>query len=247
MLRALPPAAWSRLLKPVPRLGAIPMAGDKIHKLANILPLGPDGAFRRLVSEWDDPEGLVTGGRENVHPVWREAGALVPDFVERMQYIDTLTYLPDDILTKVDRASMAVSLEARVPLLDHRVVEFAWSLPPELKIRGREGKWILRQVLYRHVPRELIERPKMGFGVPIDSWLRGPLRGWAEDLLSEDRLRRQGFLEPAPIRRRWAEHLSGTRNWQYSLWGVLMFNAWVEHAGAGRSISEKPSQPQFIS
>ena len=153
-----------------------------------------------------------------------------------MQYADSVTYLPDDILTKVDRASMAVSLEARVPLLDHRVVDLAWQLPAHLKMRGGQGKWLLRQVLYKYVPKELVERPKMGFGVPIDAWLRGPLKGWASDLLDPAAMARAGLLDPGPIQEKWAEHQSGRRNWQHFLWNVLMFEAWRRSPAAYRDL-----------
>jgi len=169
-------------------------------------------------------------GAQEPRTLHDEARMRFPDrpLVERMMYTDALTYLPDDIMVKVDRAAMAVSLETRAPFLDHRVVELAWRLPLRAKVRDGEGKWALRRLAYRHVPRALLDRPKQGFGVPIDSWLRGPLRQWAGDLLSPERLRREGFLAAEPIATKWAEHLGGGRNWQYHLWDVLMFEAWLD-------------------
>jgi asparagine synthase (glutamine-hydrolysing) len=243
MIRSLRPRHWDALSSIIPASKRPRLLGDKLHKLAGILDAGgPDALYRGLLTHWEEPDRLVLGGREPRGILWDEGvAAEVPDFVERMQYLDAVTYLPDDILAKVDRASMAVSLEARVPLLDHRVVEFAWRLPMAQKLRDGKGKWLLRQVLYRHVPKELIERPKMGFGVPIDSWLRGPLRDWAEDLLDERRLREDGFLDPAPIRARWAEHLSGARNWQHPLWSVLMFQDWKRRWDTAPAIIPLPA------
>jgi asparagine synthase (glutamine-hydrolysing) len=201
---------------------------EKAAKLAEVLRLDSiDDVYRRLISQWHEPEAIVAGGTEPRGPLWDETLARdMPEPVARMQLLDTLTYLPEDILTKVDRATMAVALEGREPLLDHRVVEFAWALPMDLKLKGGEGKWILREVLARYVPRSLTDRPKMGFGVPIDSWLRGPLRDWAEDLLDETAMKADGLLDPAPIREAWNTHLSGTANMHYPIWTVLMFRAW---------------------
>jgi asparagine synthase (glutamine-hydrolysing) len=155
--------------------------------------------------------------------VW-QVGA---DIAHSQMYLDFISYLPDDILVKVDRAAMGVSLETRVPFLDHRVIEFAWQLPLAMKIREGQGKWLLRQLLYRHVPAQLVERPKTGFGVPIDAWLRGPLKHWAQELLDPARLAREGFLRPEPVTRLWQEHLSGRANRQHALWNVLMFESWL--------------------
>jgi len=188
-----------------------------------------DALYLGLVSQWDNPASVVIHGEEPPTLLTDLAPAFSGlDDVERMMLLDMLTYLPDDILTKVDRATMGVSLESRAPFLDHRVVEFAWRLPQNMKLYNGETKWALRQVLYRYVPKHLIERPKMGFGVPIDSWLRGPLRPWAESLLDESRLNREGFFHAAPIRLKWQQHLSGQRNWQHQLWSILMFQAWLD-------------------
>jgi asparagine synthase (glutamine-hydrolysing) len=202
---------------------------DSLRKWAEILAHeNPESFYQGLVSHWKNPDQIVLASEE---PKARfgELDSLpnLPSFRECMMYIDQVTYLPDDILAKVDRASMAVSLEARVPMLDHRLVEFAWNLPMEFKYRAGQQKWLLRQVLYRYVPRELVDRPKMGFGVPIEHWLRGPLREWADDLLNEKRIREQGFFDPKPIRKLWSEHVSGQRRWHYRLWDVLMFQAWL--------------------
>ena len=227
-LRALAPQTWNRLFGFVPAAWRPALPGDKLHKITTLLDNPqPDAIYRRLVSQWERPEEVAAAGREPRGPLWDPTIAHdFPDLVPRMQFLDMITYLPDDILTKVDRATMAVGLEGRVPLLDHRVVAYSWSLPLEFKLRGGRSKWLLRQVLDRYVPRSLIDRPKMGFGVPIDAWLRGPLREWAESLLAPARLASDGFVRVEPVRRAWREHLEGSRNWQYPLWTVLMLQAW---------------------
>ncbi len=223
LIKCLSPDMWDGVLKVIPEKRKPSHVGNKLHKLANVMGQDQDDYYRTLVSQWPAPEEIVLNTKEPKGIIWDErVKAFVPGFVERMQYLDMLTYMTDDILTKVDRASMAVSLEARVPLLDHRVLEYAWSLPMDMKIRDGQGKWALRQVLYRHVPQELIDRPKMGFGVPIDAWLRGPLKDWANDLLFKD----NGIFDQSEIRQKWNEHQSGTHNWQYHLWDILMFNSW---------------------
>lgn len=233
-LTGLSPGQWDRLgkmLRPgLPARLRFAALGDKVHKLAGIVDAASQAEFyRRLVSLHQQPERLVINAHEE--NTWADTQVRqlsMQDFGEEMMLHDLVGYLIDDILTKMDRAAMAMSLESRMPMLDHRVVEFAWSLPLSMKVRAeREGKWLLRQVLYRYVPKYLVERPKMGFGMPLDAWLRGSLRDWAEALLDESRLRREGYLNPGPVREKWREHLSGRRNWQYWLWNVLMFQAWL--------------------
>ena len=249
-MTVVPPSAWTKFGDAaggmLPRIARVNRLGDKVHKGAPLLHSDSVAdLYGGMLSLWRDPESVVIGASE---PPSQATGLTPPleglSGIERMMALDMLGYLPGDILAKVDRAAMAVSLETRVPFLDHHLVEFAWRLPFGLKIRSGETKWILRQLLYRHVPRALIERPKMGFGVPIGEWLRGPLRGWAEALLDEQRLRSEGFFRPEPIRRMWRTHLGGTMDEQYRLWGVLMFQSWLE-ATAGASA--QPAAPVLAS
>ncbi len=230
LLHAPPPAVWDALFSPVPARFKPSHFGDKIHKGADLIGFDdPDGMYRRVVSQWPGDRLPSASPAATYRAAWdrTDLADRLPDIVSRLRYRDLMSYLPEDILTKVDRASMAVSLEARVPLLDHRVVEFSWTLPRDHLIRKRTGKYLLCRVLDRYVPRDLIDRPKMGFSVPIGIWLRGPLREWGEDLLSAASLRQTGLLDPAPIRAAWTEHQSGTRNWQHRLWCALMLQAWA--------------------
>jgi len=235
ILNSASPRTWDRtasLASPVlPNSLKLPQPGDVAHKLASVLHCdSPSQLYERLISHWPEANMIVLGPdyKSSIHSLWQQ----LRDFKSnelKMMACDTLGYLPNDILHKVDRAAMGVSLETRVPFLDHRVIEFAWRLPQHMKIRKGQRKWLLRELLYKHVPRELIERPKTGFGIPIGDWLRGPLREWAVDLLNESRLRQEGFFDPTPIRRKWLEHLSGKRNWQYQLWNILMFQCWLSN------------------
>jgi asparagine synthase (glutamine-hydrolysing) len=230
-LRAVSVGTWNTLLSPrrryVPRALRRERAGERIHKIARAMTSpNPDWLYYEIVSQWID----VVNGAQPL-PLDTQTPAAWPridDYTERMMFFDQISYLPDDILVKVDRASMAVSLEAREPLLDHRLVEFAWRLPLGLKLRNGQGKWILKQLLARYVPTTLIERPKMGFGLPIDHWLRGPLRDWAESLLDARRLRDEGFFNVAAVRSKWEDHAAGRGEWQQYVWTVLMFQAWLD-------------------
>jgi asparagine synthase (glutamine-hydrolysing) len=232
-LRALSPAAWNRLFGVVPASWRPDLPGQRLHSLATMLDhIEPDAIYRRLMSMWDRPQEIAAQGSEPRGPLWDATVARdFPDLVSRMQFLDLVTYLPDDILAKLDRATMAVGLEGRVPLLDHRVVAHVWSLPLSLKVRDGTSKWLLRRLLDRYVPQSLVDRPKRGFGVPVGAWMRGPLRDWAESLLAAPRLAAGGLLRPEPVQQAWREHLAGTRNWEFPLWTVLMLEAWRERWG----------------
>jgi asparagine synthase (glutamine-hydrolysing) len=228
-LRQSPMEGWDALGRMLPGSHGVARLGDKVHKLGHLMKTvkSLDDLYQSLVTVWHQDVDLVKGASRlptRLGDPTLVAGISAAEY--RMMLWDSLTYLPDDILTKVDRAAMGISLETRVPFLDHRVAELAWRLPLQMKIRGGEGKWALRQVLYKYVPRELIERPKAGFGIPVGPWLRGPLREWAEALLDEQRLEREGYLNPTPIREIWQQHLTGRYDWTVRLWTVLMFQAW---------------------
>lgn len=233
-LTSLSPQAWDSVLHNLallwPGKSSPSTPGDNIHKLAEVLTSEtPEAFYYGLVSLWKDPSSVVLDSKEPPTILTEpDRWANLPDFRERMMYLDIVSFLTDGILAKVDRASMGVSLEARMPLLDYRVVEFAARVPLHMKFRNGSGKWLIRQVLYKYVPQELCKQPKRGFGIPIHAWLRGPLRDWAESLLDERRLCEEGYLDARPIRNYWAEHLSVKRNRHHYLWTVLMFQAWLE-------------------
>jgi asparagine synthase (glutamine-hydrolysing) len=222
LLTMIPPSGWDLFSKLIPASHRPPKMGHKIHKMARSLRAKtPEAIYDSLTSYWAEPSQVIP---HNYAPNMTHFSPQLSDFVSQMQALDTIMYLPDDILTKVDRASMGVSLEARVPLLDHRIVEWAWAQPKSFKIQGKTGKWPLRQLLYKHVPQDLIDRPKAGFAIPIDIWLRGPLRDWAEDLLSPSNLNET--FDASTIRALWKNHLSGRGDHKEALWAILMFEAW---------------------
>jgi asparagine synthase (glutamine-hydrolysing) len=230
LMNALSPAGWDRLFSAFGPWGSrARLSGDRAHKFAALLSLDTaEAVYRRMLSHWGEPNSGVMGGAEPAVILSTPAEwAQLSTYLQQMMYVDLVTYLPDDILVKLDRASMSVSLETRAPFLDHRIVEFTLRLPIQQKVRAGKGKWLLRQVLQRYVPRTLTDRPKMGFGVPLDRWLSGPLRPWAEDLLSERRLREEGFLNSTAVRSVWEDQVSGRRNRQFLVWDVLMFQAWL--------------------
>ena len=227
-LSRLPSRLWSDVARLVPGRHQ-PHLGGKIQKGLRVAASAGsfDDVYLSFLDEWSHEPSPVIGGEDADLGFDLEAGAGAPDAV-RMMYCDAVSYLPDDILAKVDRASMAVALETRVPFLDHRVAEFAARIPLDLKIRRGRGKHIVRELLYGLVPRELIDRPKAGFGVPVGAWIKGPLRGWAEDLLDPAMLREQGWFDPGIVRSRWRQHLSGQRDLAPALWAILMFQSWLE-------------------
>jgi asparagine synthase (glutamine-hydrolysing) len=223
-------STWNRMrdtLRPVfPAAGRTRHLGEKMHKLGELLRAeSTQGMYRSLLSAWQDPEDLVFDGATGIPDSWPERSTQLA-LMERMMLADQTSYLPDDLLAKVDRASMAVSLEARVPILDHRVVEFSWRLPRKFKVRAGRGKWILRQILYRHVPRALVDREKMGFSVPLAQWLAGPLRIWAGDLLLSSET--EGLLHSMVVRREWDRFLAGDSTNSAGIWAVVMFRAWQD-------------------
>ena len=232
-ITSLSPNAWNNvgnsILSLAPKSLQLNNIGEKIHKAAKVMTSKQfDDLYLNLVTHCNPEEIVKEVYEQKILLNYKQSDFTLFDDVQKMMILDTMTYLPDDILVKLDRASMAVSLESRIPFLDHRVVDFAWRIPQSMKINKGISKWILKEILYKHVPKKLLERPKMGFAIPIDSWLRGPLRDWAESLLDENRLKQDGFFHSKPVRNKWQEHLSGRKNWQHFLWNILMFQSWLE-------------------
>jgi asparagine synthase (glutamine-hydrolysing) len=235
-MNLVPSGTWDRIQGRISPPGGQRLLGEKMHKMGKLMREDtPSDMYLSLLSAIHRPEDVVAQGREPGYEITRILETTELPLMERMMLADQMTYLADDLLAKVDRASMAVSLEARVPLLDHRVVEFAWRLPRRFRVRDGKGKWILREVLYRKVPRDLVDRPKMGFSVPIADWIAGPLRPWAEDLLQPARLERNGVFDAAGVRRQWDAFARSPGPGAIGLWAILMLQAWQEHWHASAS------------
>ena len=229
-IKLISPEGWDRMKGIIPSGSDWSMFGDKVHKFAKVMSSESlEELYSRLISNLENPSEIVIGGGDDEN-AWTDKVAKLSQLsdIQRMMLMDTIEYLPDDILTKIDRAGMATSIEGRVPFLDHRVIEFAWSLPQDFKIREQQSKWILRQVLYKYMPKSLIERPKMGFSLPIHNLIRGPLREWAENLIDVTRLKNDGYFNHVAVHEMWNEHMSGKRNWVAPLWSILMFQSWLE-------------------
>lgn len=228
-INSISPRNWNRISKVLPGLNKHLNFGEKIHKFANVLKTKSlQDYYYTLCSHWQNPDKVlidVDEPKTTLKKLISELDGL--NIQQQMMVMDSITYLSDDILVKLDRAAMASSLETRAPFLDHKLIEHVWKIPHSLKIKNGKGKFILRQILDRYVPNALTERPKMGFGIPLAEWLRGPLKDWAENLLDEKILRHEGYFNSELIKNKWKEHLTGKKNWQYDLWDVLMFQAWI--------------------
>ncbi len=229
-IRSISPKKLDKILNFLPKLDHHSGFGDKMHKVANVLDLKElNDIYYTLRSHWPNPSEIVKNSKEPSTLLTKYKPNLnILNHQEKMMALDLLTYLPDDILVKVDRAAMASSLETRIPFLDHKLIEYVLKIPHSLKFRNGQGKWILKRILNQYIPKNLTERPKKGFEIPLSSWLRGPLRDWAENLLNEKRLNEENYFNSKLIREKWSEHLSGRKNWQHDLWDILMFQAWVE-------------------
>ncbi|MDC0940521.1 asparagine synthase (glutamine-hydrolyzing) [Candidatus Pelagibacter sp.] len=229
LLKTISPKNWTKISKILPGLNRHVNLGDKIYKVANIISANSSHEiYQRLCSHWQNPSEIVKNSEEPKTLLSEFKNNLKElNSQQQMMVMDFLTYLPDDILVKIDRAAMSTSLETRAPFLDHKLIEYVWKIPHHLKFRNNKGKWILRKILNKYIPKDLTERPKMGFAIPIDYWLRGELKDWAESLLNEKNLEQQGYFNSKLIRKKWTEHLSGKKNWQSDLWDILMFQAWL--------------------